>query len=1050
FDENEVATDDRYIIYWANSEINVYDPNTSAYITKGIYDQFNKSGNTITITKKDQVQFIFENLTSDTSLVMYLLTEIKDRNNNSTVLSYETGADLVFINYHDTVSHPMKRINHVQAPSGRQLLFSYKPNTNLIDNVTDPLSRSISFDYTNGTLTTFTDAKGQTTTYNYGNIADPKENYLLMSITLPKGNVIYNTYNKRKLVTTKYNSEPPTQINLNTANNGNYNYSNSDEYMQATITDPMNRNYDYKTNDNGLTTSFTGQDINCSLTYPTTGANATKPTNVNYNSIVIDYEYDSNGNVTKITKPGSITEDFTYNSTNDLLTHKDPRRNITTLTYDGSLGLSTTYNYDNASRITSVTKDALTTNYQYDENDNPTQTTDALNQTIQYQYDTNDNMTKIINQKDVPTDLAYNAQDMLITETFGSSVKQYSYNNDGLLASYTKPGSEQFNYVYDAYGRMTSNSFITNTVYDSKNNITEISNSNGTLHYVYDNLNRITKITDYYGNDVEYSYDNASNITQIKYPGNKTVDYVFDANNRMTSLTDWNGKTVSYAYRADGLLLTTTFPNGITCSYAYDAAGRLTGIEHKKADNTVIASYQYQLDAQNNITNETITEPCTNYPNPSTSNITLTYDNYNRIQSDGLNAYTHNTNGNITAINSSSLSYDLMDNLTSCTLPGFQANYSYDAFGDRTSATRNGQTVKYVLDRLAMPNVLIETDNSGNPINYYVYGIGLISRVKPNGTHSYYHQDYRGSIVAMTDSVANTTHSYTYDAFGNIAQKQEQDYNPFRYVGMHGVMYEDSSLYFMRARYYNNKIGRFLSVDPLAKSYPSISPYTFCANSPIMFYDSDGRKIKPTNPEAAESTFKLIKTYDKNFGYKNDLFGLKKGAEGAPISVKASYSLRDFRKQAKEMGFNIKSSEYTEAESLFKVLKSEDIYEVTTVTTESYAADIEKYSLVTQNPDVEAFKSIYQLDVQGNIIRTPTQKEIDVFLEKGTPKGEKFGYFPSTDEQSSVKGVLFINPKSSVPKLGETPTKELQRRYRINVSSEILKKGINELVKEIK
>jgi hypothetical protein len=38
-------------------------------------------------------------------------------------------------------------------------------------------------------------------------------------------------------------------------------------------------------------------------------------------------------------------------------------------------------------------------------------------------------------------------------------------------------------------------------------------------------------------------------------------------------------------------------------------------------------------------------------------------------------------------------------------------------------------------------------------------------------------------------------------------------------------------------------LGRFLSVDPLAHSYPQISPYAFVANSPIMFIDIDGRKI---------------------------------------------------------------------------------------------------------------------------------------------------------------------------------------------------------------
>lgn len=43
---------------------------------------------------------------------------------------------------------------------------------------------------------------------------------------------------------------------------------------------------------------------------------------------------------------------------------------------------------------------------------------------------------------------------------------------------------------------------------------------------------------------------------------------------------------------------------------------------------------------------------------------------------------------------------------------------------------------------------------------------------------------------------------------------------------------------------YNFDVGVFaLSIDPLAAKYPSISPYTFVANSPIMFVDHDGKKI---------------------------------------------------------------------------------------------------------------------------------------------------------------------------------------------------------------
>ncbi len=38
-------------------------------------------------------------------------------------------------------------------------------------------------------------------------------------------------------------------------------------------------------------------------------------------------------------------------------------------------------------------------------------------------------------------------------------------------------------------------------------------------------------------------------------------------------------------------------------------------------------------------------------------------------------------------------------------------------------------------------------------------------------------------------------------------------------------------------------ISRWLSLDPLASKYPSLSPYQFCANNPILFIDPDGKRI---------------------------------------------------------------------------------------------------------------------------------------------------------------------------------------------------------------
>ncbi|MBP6455504.1 MAG: hypothetical protein KA275_02140 [Chitinophagaceae bacterium] len=42
------------------------------------------------------------------------------------------------------------------------------------------------------------------------------------------------------------------------------------------------------------------------------------------------------------------------------------------------------------------------------------------------------------------------------------------------------------------------------------------------------------------------------------------------------------------------------------------------------------------------------------------------------------------------------------------------------------------------------------------------------------------------------------------------------------------------------ARIYDSRLGKFLSLDPLMKNYPDLSPYHFSGNSPILFVDYDG------------------------------------------------------------------------------------------------------------------------------------------------------------------------------------------------------------------
>lgn len=66
------------------------------------------------------------------------------------------------------------------------------------------------------------------------------------------------------------------------------------------------------------------------------------------------------------------------------------------------------------------------------------------------------------------------------------------------------------------------------------------------------------------------------------------------------------------------------------------------------------------------------------------------------------------------------------------------------------------------------------------------------------------------------------------------------------------------NLYDFEARMYDPALTRFMSPDPLADRYPSVSPYAYCANNPLRFTDPSGMKILDIDQEG-----NILKITDK-------------------------------------------------------------------------------------------------------------------------------------------------------------------------------------------
>ena len=70
------------------------------------------------------------------------------------------------------------------------------------------------------------------------------------------------------------------------------------------------------------------------------------------------------------------------------------------------------------------------------------------------------------------------------------------------------------------------------------------------------------------------------------------------------------------------------------------------------------------------------------------------------------------------------------------------------------------------------------------------------------------------------------------------------------------------------SRYYNSDLSIWLSVDPMADKYPSLSPYAYCANNPIKLVDPNGEDIVPSNKFIASTYYVVFQKMKNNSVYE--------------------------------------------------------------------------------------------------------------------------------------------------------------------------------------
>ncbi len=162
--------------------------------------------------------------------------------------------------------------------------------------------------------------------------------------------------------------------------------------------------------------------------------------------------------------------------------------------------------------------------------------------------------------------------------------------------------------------------------------------------------------------------------------------------------------------------------------------------------------------------------------------------------------------------------------------------YTYRGDGLRNSKTVTS-TITYTWDiNSGLPVVLQDGSQT------YVYGLGgLISQTDGSGTQSYFLGNGLGSTEKLTDGSGNVVATYKYDIFGAVRASTGSGSAEYRFTGQQ----DDATLgyTYLRARYYDQTTGRFLSKDPfpgLLTNPASQHYYTYVQNNPVNLTDPSG------------------------------------------------------------------------------------------------------------------------------------------------------------------------------------------------------------------
>jgi RHS repeat-associated protein len=342
------------------------------------------------------------------------------------------------------------------------------------------------------------------------------------------------------------------------------------------------------------------------------------------------FGYDSTGNMTAITPPGRSVHAFSHTPVDLTATYTPPNVGLTTP--------ATTYAYNTDRQLTQITRpDSVAIVLGYDDAGRPSTVSFDRGQ-LGYAYSATsgnistvtapgNNVLSFTHAGALPktvtwagdvqgtVGVGYNPDFRIDTMFVNGNGLAFGYDRDGLLTLAGGLGIKR----HAQHGLPERDSLGTMKAswsYTPRGALAGYTATSGGANmfltsYVRDSLDRIIQLTETVQDTVSvfaFSYDSVGRLAEVRRAGNVTANYEYDLNGNRTSLTTPNGVVTgvydaqdrlssygptSYTYGSNGELKTKTDANGIT-TYNYDALGNLTAAT--LPDATQIT---YVIDGQN-------------------------------------------------------------------------------------------------------------------------------------------------------------------------------------------------------------------------------------------------------------------------------------------------------------------------------------------------------------------------------------------------------------------------------------------------------------------